>query len=96
MQHVSLQDFKTPVTHRQVKDIVFRGERNGSDFKLGFLPESEFIYHFDVSPDVFFKNLMIDEVYYEPYRTFLRLKSPTDIEISWPGVSDKLYVRGKE
>lgn len=95
MKIVSLQDFLTPVIHQNVEDIVFRGNENGSSFDIGFLPEAEFIYHFDISPDVFFKNLNTIEVYYEPYRTFLRLESPTDIQIYYSGKSDKLYVEGK-
>ena len=96
MKNVGLEEFRTPIKHAQVKDVVFRGERrDGSSFDLGFLPEAEFIYHFDVAPDVFFQNLPIEEVYYEPYRTFLRLRLPINVEIHWPGVSDKLYVKGQ-
>ncbi len=106
MKNVKLDNFKKPVIHKNVKQIVFRGEKEGKDFDLGFLPEGEFIYHFSVSPDVYFLNLDIEEVYYEPYRTFLRLKKPTDLEIVWfddkediktgpPGKGyDKLYIRG--
>ncbi|MCK9265455.1 hypothetical protein M0P98_00980 [bacterium] len=93
MKQVTLEDFKTPVYYKQAKDIVFSGEKDGTDFKLGFLPESEFVYSFDTAPDVFFQDLDIEEVYYEPYRTFLRLKYPTDLKIYLRG-GDKLYVKG--
>jgi len=95
MKKVSLQHFKTPVLHNNVTDIVFKGEHDGKNFYLGLLPQAEFIYHFEISPDVFFRNLKIDAVYYEPYRTFLRLSSPTAIQIYWEGKSDKLHVEGK-
>jgi hypothetical protein len=95
MKNVKLADFRTPAKHDHVKEIVFRGEMNGSSFDIGFLPEAEFIYHFDISPDVFFQNLHIKGVYYEPYRTFLRLKFPISVEMYWHGVSDKLYVKSK-
>ena len=94
MKRVALDDFRKPATHEDVESVVFRGETDGSRFDLGFLPEAEFIYHFDIAPDVFFQDLPIQEVYYEPYRTFLRLKSPVRIQIHWPGASDKLFVKG--
>ncbi|MGB4269302.1 MAG: hypothetical protein WBK20_08985 [Spirochaetota bacterium] len=95
MKKVSLKHFETPILHTNVKDIVFNGEHIGKNFYLGFLPENEFVYHFEIAPDVFFRNLKINEVYYEPYRTFLRLSSPTDVQIYWKGKSGKLFVEGK-
>lgn len=53
MKKVTLKHFKTPVLHINVKDIVFRGEPIGKNFYLGLLPEDEFIYHFNIAPDVF-------------------------------------------
>lgn len=93
MKNVGLEDFRKPLRHKQVEQIVFRGDFHGTFFDLGLLPEAEFIYHFECSPDVFFQGLPIKEVYYEPYRTFLRLEYPVDIEIHSEGRYGKLYVK---
>ncbi len=95
MKTVNLENFKIPIRRKNVEDIVFRKDSQEGGFILGFTPGDEFVYNFECSPDVFFQDLSIKEVYYEPYRTFLRLSKPEDIEISWPGSSDKLYVKGK-
>lgn len=95
MKTVKLEDFREPIIHENVDEIVFRGEMDGTNFCIGFLPEREFIYHFEGSPDVWFNNFLITRVYYEPYRTFLKLKSPVDVIVHWKGDSDKLYVRAQ-
>ena len=94
MKKVTLEDFKEEVIHKGVKEIVFRGDKEGTGFDLGFSPESEFVYHFDITPDVFFQNLSIKEVYYEPYRTFIRLEHPLGIKIYYPGTSNKIHIKG--
>jgi len=94
MKNVTLSDFQKGVTHRDVDTVIFRGESNGSSFDLGFLPKGEFLYHFDVTPDVCFRNLPIREVYYEPYRTFLYLHSSVMIEVV-ELESSKLVVKAK-
>lgn len=93
-QNVSLDFFKNPAVHKDVSDIVFRNDNDAGIFYLGLLPDGEFTYGIKTNPDVYFKNLDIEEVYYEPYRTFIRLKAPSKIEISFPGSGDKLYVKG--
>ena len=98
MRNVTLSDFQKGVAHRDVETIVFRGESNGSSFDLGFLPEGEFLYHFNIAPDVYFQNLPIREVYYEPCRTFLYLHSPISIQMHSPkreAAYDKLVVKAK-
>jgi hypothetical protein len=96
-EEVRLEDFRQPAMHRKVKDIVFRGNKNGRDFYLGFTPGAEFQYHIVPSPDVYFQDLSIKEVYYEPYRTFLRLKKETTVTIQYSGSpSDKLYITGRK
>jgi hypothetical protein len=95
MKTVTMADFKTPKIHPEVKDIVFRKDDDEKCFELGLLPENEFIYHFDVSPDVFFRNLTVDEVYFDPYRTFLRLKDPVTICLSLDGNGHGLLVQGE-
>ncbi len=93
MKTVTLEYFKEPVLHKNVKEITFCGETDASSFDIGFFPDTpEFMYHFDISPDVYFKRLPISQVDYEPYRTFLRLRHSTDLMIHWKGVSDKLYI----
>jgi len=93
MKNVDLSYFSGGIHHSQVTDIVYRKATDDGGFELGFLPEAEFIYHFAIAPDVHFQHLDIKEVYFEPYRTFLRLKLPTDISVHWPGSLDKLYVK---
>lgn len=96
MRIVTIQDFRQAVIHQDVEDVIFRGEADGSSFDLGFAPEAEFIYHFDIAPDVYFQELPIREVYYEPYRTFLRLSSPTRIQVhSRASAPSKLFVKAK-
>jgi hypothetical protein len=93
MKTVTLEYFKEPVFHKNVKEIIFRGEMDTSSFDIGFVPEMpQFMYHFDISPDVYFNRLPISQVYYEPYRTFLRLRRSIDLMIHWKGFSDKLYI----
>lgn len=95
MKTVALGDFQDAALHEGVQSIVFRGEPDGSGFDLGFEPEAEFIYDFDIAQDVFFQELPIREVYYEPYSTLVRLTSSVTIHVHWPGVSEKLYLTGK-
>jgi len=92
---VTMADFKTPKTHLEVKDIVFRKDDDEKCFELGLLPEDENIYHFNISPDVFFRNLTVDEVYFEPSRTFIRLKQPVTIALSCSGKNGGLLVQGE-
>lgn len=94
-EQVSLRDFEKPVSYRRVNAIVFHGESRQGPFLLGFIPYGEFIYEFGVPPDVFFRKLPIEEVYYEPYRTIIRLRRPTDI-IVYMESFDKLVVEGAE
>jgi len=96
LRQVDLDDFEKPVYFRKVHTIVFHSESRHGPFLLGFLPYGEFIYKFGAPPDVFFRKIPIEEVYYEPYRTFIRLKRPVDIVVYKGGGVSKLVVEGTE
>jgi len=91
---VPMSYFTETRRHINIKQIVFRKLQKEGVFVIGFLPKSEFSYIIDGNPDVYFNDLEIKGVYYEPYRTFIRLKKPSTVEISYPGTGDKLYVKG--
>lgn len=96
LKKVSLKDFEKPVYFRKVRTIVFHSESRHGSFLLGFLPHGEFIYQFWAPPDVFFRKIPIEEVYYEPYRTFIRLKRPVDVVVYKGEGVGKLVVEGTE
>ena len=95
----NFEEEKLPLEFLNVTEIVFGGRRNGSNFWLKVVEKknhkSEESYSFGCAPDIFFRHLPIKEVYYEPYRTFLRFEEPTAVRINWMEEgSDKLIVRG--
>lgn len=95
MKQVSLGDFVKSKTHINVEQVCFMPYNESQAFALGFLPEGEFIYEFNGSPDVTFSNLPIKEVYYEPYRIFIRLRHGVTVTVNSDG-NGKLSVSGAD
>jgi len=91
MAKVTLDFFKESVMFNASAISFNKSYKDGME-TLEIGPEDNRQYRFEgVIPDVLFKGFEIKEVYFQPYRTFIRLKETTRIKVSTDGRS-KLFV----
>lgn len=89
-----LEDFRKPVMHDNVIEIVCRSGRIGGGLDLGFGQEAEPVdYYFSGAPDIFFSDLPIKEIHYTALQTTLILERRVKVETRWYGVSNQLAMK---